>query len=253
MIFNFTMAAIREISETSKTIELGDSEITFGRWPFLEVTDKRVSRKHGILKRTTDGIELKSIHANPCFYSRKSNPDEWMKLDKHESVILLPGDYFSLLPRLHIYIIVGDFVNNESPHKQDYTARQSPHGKSNSHMEDSNEKSNSIAKIHPNITRKEQTNGAIMESNTFMDGEKEIARPKVTKRKLPNWMQKSSTQPTRKQDTKIKKKKLPLKKRMNIEFDSSNEPNNQARKEDQDNEPTDEVTSTFATNPVEPK
>lgn len=100
------MCSLQEVSGLQKTIELQDSEITIGRGPFLGVTDKRVSRNHGILSRVENGIELKSIHVNPCFYTKNSD-DKWLKLDKNESIILHPGDTFSLLPKQYIYKVIA--------------------------------------------------------------------------------------------------------------------------------------------------
>ncbi|XP_039255669.2 aprataxin and PNK-like factor isoform X1 [Styela clava] len=101
------MCSIRDI-ESKKIVEINEKKTTFGRGPFLAVRDKRVSRNHGTIKQVGSGIEITSIHVNPCFYAKKSELDKWMKLDKDEAVVLRVGDIFSLLPKQYIYEVIND-------------------------------------------------------------------------------------------------------------------------------------------------
>lgn len=286
--FKVMMCSIQEVSDLKKTTKLPNSEITIGRGPFLGVTDKRVSRNHGILKRVQEGIELKSIHINPCFYTKKSY-DKWLKIDKDESVILHPGDTFSLLPKQYIYEVINEAGNskheasvtnndqtgdglpqtNESktnavktlsnsaseipltteksldedngksklisqcrilPNKRKLSSNDESDNDDSSKINDNDSPKNEIekdekvttiqrtsengdnkcVKIHPNsfktpkkknpqiYAKMSPANARRMSANTYMDGDKEVALPSETKRKLPSWMKdkKSDATPT---------------------------------------------------------
>lgn len=64
---------------------------------FFEVTDKRVSRKHGEITVMGHQIKIKACHVNPIFY-KKSGSVESLILMKDLEVTLVNRDKFSLLP-----------------------------------------------------------------------------------------------------------------------------------------------------------
>lgn len=72
-------------------------ETSLGRGPFLEVTDKRVSRLHATLKLEDGQLTLCPKHKNPCFY-KPTGESKFQALPKDEWRDLSHGDCFSLLP-----------------------------------------------------------------------------------------------------------------------------------------------------------
>ncbi|TSK18017.1 Aprataxin and PNK-like factor [Bagarius yarrelli] len=91
--------------EETATIDLPNGDTVIGRGPFLNVSDKRVSRNHGILENVDGKLRLKPTHVNPCFVqtSRDASPqplerDQWHQLREGSVFSLLPGKY---LYRVH--------------------------------------------------------------------------------------------------------------------------------------------------------
>uniref|UniRef100_A0A3P9JTT9 PBZ-type domain-containing protein n=1 Tax=Oryzias latipes TaxID=8090 RepID=A0A3P9JTT9_ORYLA len=73
-------------------------ETLLGRGPLLRISDKRVSRRHGLLQILDGELRLKPTHANPCFIqaSLSSEPrplprGSWYTLRDGELLSLLPG------------------------------------------------------------------------------------------------------------------------------------------------------------------
>ncbi|XP_023809539.1 aprataxin and PNK-like factor isoform X2 [Oryzias latipes] len=73
-------------------------ETLLGRGPLLTISDKRVSRRHGLLQNLDGELRLKPTHANPCFIqaSLSSEPrplpqGSWYTLRDGELLSLLPG------------------------------------------------------------------------------------------------------------------------------------------------------------------
>ncbi|XP_019745189.1 aprataxin and PNK-like factor [Hippocampus comes] len=62
-------------------IQLPPGETVLGRGPFLRVSDKRVSRHHGLLDNRDGRLRLKPTHRNPCFL-QSSPGDEPRPLQK---------------------------------------------------------------------------------------------------------------------------------------------------------------------------
>lgn len=83
-------------------IDLPHGDTVIGRGPFLSVSDKRVSRNHGILENVDGQLRLKSTHVNPCFV--QTSPDASPQpLEKDQWHCLKDGSIFSLLPGKCIY------------------------------------------------------------------------------------------------------------------------------------------------------
>ncbi|GCB60005.1 hypothetical protein scyTo_0012655 [Scyliorhinus torazame] len=73
---------------------------------FEVVSDKRVSRNHGLLEVIDGMLRIKPLHINPCFY-RSSSGDQLLPLEKDKWHWLIPGDSFSLLPDKYIYKVIS--------------------------------------------------------------------------------------------------------------------------------------------------
>ncbi|XP_072513136.1 aprataxin and PNK-like factor [Salminus brasiliensis] len=83
-------------------IDLPLGETVIGRGPFLGVSDKRVSRNHGLLENTDGQLRLKPTHLNPCFVQASLGaPPE--PLQKDQWHCLKDGSIFSLLPGKYVY------------------------------------------------------------------------------------------------------------------------------------------------------
>uniref|UniRef100_A0AAQ4R8X2 PBZ-type domain-containing protein n=1 Tax=Gasterosteus aculeatus aculeatus TaxID=481459 RepID=A0AAQ4R8X2_GASAC len=78
-------------------IRLPPGETVLGRGPLLGVSDKRVSRLHGLLENLDGELRLKPTHLNPCFV-QASPTDDPRPLQRNSWHQLRHGDLFSLLP-----------------------------------------------------------------------------------------------------------------------------------------------------------
>ncbi|XP_053140475.1 aprataxin and PNK-like factor isoform X2 [Hemicordylus capensis] len=86
-------------------VALPPGETVLGRGPLLGITDKRVSRKHAILKVSGDQLSIKPVHVNPCFY-RPSENSPLSPLDTDQWHQLSPGDHFSLLVDKYFFSVL---------------------------------------------------------------------------------------------------------------------------------------------------
>ncbi|XP_060755038.1 aprataxin and PNK-like factor isoform X2 [Neoarius graeffei] len=83
-------------------IDLPHGDSVIGRGPFLGVSDKRVSRNHGILENVDGQLRLKPTHVNPCFVQTSLDASP-QPLEKDRWHCLKDGSIFSLLPGKYIY------------------------------------------------------------------------------------------------------------------------------------------------------
>ncbi|XP_041642112.1 aprataxin and PNK-like factor isoform X2 [Cheilinus undulatus] len=100
-------------------IQLPPGETVLGRGPFLGVSDRRVSRNHGLLENQDSQLRLRPTHFNPCFV-QSSLTDSPRALQKGSWHPLHHGDFFSLLPGQFIYKVVA--VGGE---EEEHTPRNS--------------------------------------------------------------------------------------------------------------------------------
>lgn len=107
-------------------IELVMGTHVIGRGKLLHVddNDKRVSRNHAELIVTGDIISLKSLHQNPCFYTKKNCADTEI-LHQNNTIFLNNGDKFGLLPD-HFWYEVIKFLDSglEVPVSKEKTSKE---------------------------------------------------------------------------------------------------------------------------------
>lgn len=154
---------------TAKPITLNDGKTTIGRGPLLQVTDKRVSRNHGILEVSDGKLYLTPTHTNPCFFKKSANSSVEI-LKKDERRLLENGQIFGLLPD-SLYFKV------QCPVTQNGTGKS----KTTDVEEENSEEETKDEETTPSKSRP-------WERIVTPDGKKEMALPLEKKRVLPAWM-----------------------------------------------------------------
>ncbi|XP_022097315.1 aprataxin and PNK-like factor isoform X2 [Acanthaster planci] len=94
-----------EAGRSNFLLPLGKTVI--GRGPVLGVSDKRVSRNHGLVEVEDGKVKIMSTHTNPTFYQAKGTA-RLLPLPKEVWQSLEHGDRISLTPDQHVYEVVID-------------------------------------------------------------------------------------------------------------------------------------------------
>ncbi|XP_023117753.2 aprataxin and PNK-like factor isoform X2 [Amphiprion ocellaris] len=163
-------------------VHLPPGKTVVGRGPFLGVSDKRVSRQHGLLENLNGQLRLKPIHLNPCFV-QSSLSDDPRPLQKDSWHLLHHGDLFSLLPGRFIYEVVAVGREERTPRNsqmfEEEELNESPPEEVPTPAAPSNvEETNS-----PSSSPKQEDSARLMEDD------QRDATPSVTRRRvLPTWM-----------------------------------------------------------------
>ncbi|KAJ7341608.1 hypothetical protein JRQ81_005915 [Phrynocephalus forsythii] len=116
-------------ADGARPVALPPGETVIGRGALLGITDKRVSRKHAILKVAGHQLSIKPVHINPCFYQPTVN-GQLLPLDTDKWHQLSPGDSFSLMVDKYVFKVL--FTSSESfqrkncPHHVEDMANQIP-------------------------------------------------------------------------------------------------------------------------------
>ncbi|WAR19844.1 APLF-like protein, partial [Mya arenaria] len=102
----------------SKPISIDEGKTVIGRGPFLQVTDKRVSRNHGVLEVSDGKLYITPTHTNPCFFKRTPKSSvEIMKKDERRH--LENGQIFGLLPDSLYFKVQCPVTENGTPKSED--------------------------------------------------------------------------------------------------------------------------------------
>ncbi|XP_060534407.1 aprataxin and PNK-like factor isoform X2 [Cylas formicarius] len=94
---NILIYYLDDIHQENVIVSLSNGTHTLGRGGLLDVKDKRVSRKHAVVKISEHVATLTSVHQNPCFF-RAASGKKITILNSGQSHELFDGDQFSLLP-----------------------------------------------------------------------------------------------------------------------------------------------------------
>ncbi|XP_051868908.1 aprataxin and PNK-like factor isoform X2 [Pristis pectinata] len=184
------------------TVDLPAGLTTIGRGPLLGVSDKRVSRNHGLLEVLDEKLRIKPIHINPCFH-QSSSRDQLLPLEKDKWHWLNPGDCFSLLPDKYIYKVISSssdqtLRNSDLSSFEDDQSNsenlQLGQGKFKNGSEDYTEKPTKSFKA---MTRDSKEKSSAFESNNILENMSKNQQqnngnaplnPVQRKRVLPAWM-----------------------------------------------------------------
>ncbi|XP_078261791.1 aprataxin and PNK-like factor [Rhinoraja longicauda] len=195
---------LEAVDGSCAVLELPAGITTIGRGPLLAVSDKRVSRNHGLLELLDETLRIKPIHDNLCFL-QSSDGDDFMPLEKDKWHWLNPGDCFSLLPDKYIYKVISSnsdqtlrnsdlssleddqcdsenlpiaqgMLKKDSEESEDYTEK--PTKSTRTVSKDSTEKSNAFepSNVLENMSKNEQPKNG----NSLI--------PEQRTRVLPAWM-----------------------------------------------------------------
>ncbi|XP_023680796.2 aprataxin and PNK-like factor isoform X1 [Paramormyrops kingsleyae] len=185
-------------------IPLPQGETLLGRGPFLGVTDKRVSRHHGLLENNDGQLRIKPVcipsvtpsmnsyftHANPCFWqSALEDPPRALEKDRWHP--LHAGEIFSLLPGKYIYRVVSTKEENTQSNRQvlaeDETGKRSQeqNGLSDPGRPDTAERRTESA---ASDFRREDDRARSPKQASTVDSGSERPKAEERKRVLPAWM-----------------------------------------------------------------
>ncbi|KAL4639913.1 aprataxin and PNK-like factor isoform X2 [Arapaima gigas] len=171
------------------SIPLPEGETVLGRGSILGISDKRVSRHHGLLENRAGQLYIKPTHLNPCF-SQLSLDDPPLPLEKDKWHPLHPGDLFSLLPGKHIFRVVCTDLNrtqiNSQALEEEEGFNKSPEQNGQSSVTPDTKKQDEQTTV---TNPREEGSSSKQASSVDSRGETDT-RPRLEARKrvLPTWM-----------------------------------------------------------------
>ncbi|XP_024123334.1 aprataxin and PNK-like factor [Oryzias melastigma] len=150
-------------------------ETQLGRGPLLRISDKRVSRHHGLLQNLNGELRLKPTHVNPCFVQASAS-SEPRPLPKGCWYMLRDGELFSLLPERLVFRVeaVG---GQESTHRSSRSSEDEQ-------LPASSEQHGDIS-ASDSQEREEPDGGS---RQTSIEPHRDAAPSEVRVRILPAWM-----------------------------------------------------------------
>jgi aprataxin and PNK-like factor len=167
--------------EGGDNVIIPSEKVTIGRGPFMQITDKRVSRNHATLEITKSGeLLLIPIHANPCFYKVNDDEKEHETLPKDEKRILKDGNIIGLLPDKLFYKVI--YKQQSKKDKKEGENGSEAEITENEDDDKPNGKSEDVEK------KAENKSPSKKEDSEDKEDEEDVALPLEKDRKLPGWM-----------------------------------------------------------------
>ena len=223
--------------EKDYKVEVSEGKVTLGRGPYLQVTDKRVSRNHATLEVSGGSLIILPTHTNPTFYQAcggtKFEPlekDEVKKLENGDCISFLPNDLIFKIEKKDIAGIIEDTTAEQSG----LEAVKLSQTKDCNVENDSKVSEHDIVKDNDNVLDSTNTNVIISKEIEDLDPEEMVgfntpepadekdnedsyeddnikievvAQPLNKTRVLPNWMTKNKGKETKESLQKGKKTK----------------------------------------------
>jgi len=180
----FYLKPVDKNAPSKDCIDIPDGKTTIGRGPFLQCSEKRISRNHAIVEVKDDSMFITPIHVNPCFYHGKKGRGSLTVLTKDKPYKLESGDRISLLPDSSMYDVINESEEDAKKSLENGVSKIKPKTEELSDIEaDGDDKSNnSTPKKDGRSSKKEIGNPDENEPEVLPQGEKQ------KKRTLPQWM-----------------------------------------------------------------
>ncbi|XP_067682017.1 aprataxin and PNK-like factor isoform X2 [Haliotis asinina] len=182
-------------TEGGEVIEVPLGKTVIGRGPFLQVTDKRVSRSHAELQVTDKTLYITPTHTNPCFL-RRGGGEHQVALPKDDKCKLATGDVFGLLPEQLFFTVCGKqgaingtSVKEEPKSQSDSKVKSEPKSLDRTVKdEDPDDFLDDVGRELEDSPRKQTKNKDSGPAVVKVRGKLKMAMPLDKQRTLPDWM-----------------------------------------------------------------